>query len=696
MFFVIVAVALALYRGAQTRRVDQWITLGREQLARAVAAKGVESDRLFEDAALSFNRAQELRPTSEHAVAGLIDCYLLRSQKALDSQDFGAANALLFSLRNLDRGGTFSTAIARLERMAAGTSRVRIESTPTGAVVQYAALDGDSRAGSPAQLGVTPIAEQDFAPGLYMFTFTYPDRYSVRLPVLIGRGESRAIEAALPKLDQVPPGMVYVPEGPFPFGDPQLGPSAAVSVPGFFIDRTEVTGADYEMFLAATNFPPPDGWMNSRACPPALRDAPVYNVSWFEAYAYACWAGKRLPTEQEWEKAARGVDGRPYPWGARYDPARAFSRDAPSLDVLVAGKRPAGASPYGCLDMAGSVWEWTIDRERPGVTDRVIRGGAGSSIRDELVTFRRKSAPPGGSDFGAPNLLGFRCVRALAAEKPLPELPDVLSTGPDLAMAADFYDKVNRLDLVRQCSHRLLALNPRSVHGNFWLAKCLHDEQRYGDALDCLRTVYFQKPHYMAANRSLQGEKGLMGDMLKHLSEAGPPARSFLDAEKWFADAHKALDAARYDEAEKLLRRVLDWDPENEVAHEQMAMIKDACEDRAAAKAHRLRRVEGYRRSLTEDPDNADLRDQFAEFLLHNELMLTEAQDQAKKATELAPTAARYRRVYAECLAHLSDWDSALAQVQLASQLDPEDHDCRQLVTAYQHQVAARRTRGKP
>jgi Tfp pilus assembly protein PilF len=231
------------------------------------------------------------------------------------------------------------------------------------------------------------------------------------------------------------------------------------------------------------------------------------------------------------------------------------------------------------------------------------------------------------------------------------------------------------------------------------MAKCLHDDEDYPEALACLRTVYFQKPNYQARGLALDGDHGLLPHLLRHtldLGEHGPPDWSFLAAEQWFADAHRALDAARYDVADKLLKHVLAWDPDNEVAHEQLAMIADARNDHAAAREHRLRRIEGFRRSLAEGPDDADLRDQFAEFLLQNNLLPIEALDHARKATELAPTVARYRRHLAECLAQLAQWASAVAEIHLANQLDPEDNDARELLTSYRRQLDAQTSQPKP
>ncbi|MCU0610859.1 MAG: formylglycine-generating enzyme family protein, partial [Candidatus Eisenbacteria bacterium] len=156
--------------------------------------------------------------------------------------------------------------------------------------------------------------------------------------------------------------MVHVPAGPFRRGSNRGGldarPERDIQVSGFYIDRTEVTNAQYRAFLMDIAA---DG--SVQELPMGNANLPVVSVSWDEAARFAAWAGKRLPTEAEWEKAARGTDGRAYPWGDEFDQARVIGRGAASVQPV--GSAPLGASPYGAMDMAGNVREWTADYYDP-------------------------------------------------------------------------------------------------------------------------------------------------------------------------------------------------------------------------------------------------------------------------------------------------------------------------------------------
>lgn len=214
--------------------------------------------------------------------------------------------------------------------------------------------------------------------------------------------------------------MVLIPAGPFLMGSqsgaPEETPPHWRELPAFYLDRTEVTCAQYAAFLAATGHPPPPGWTNG-APSVGTEKLPVTNIRWSDALRYALWAGKRLPTEAEWEKAARGPDGRHFPWGNADDAAR---RNKDSGKLRPVGSFPAGASPYGCLDLSGNAWEWTADwfTPYPGTAARsphfgrhykVVRGGGGEYLYGTAnagTTFQRARLVP----YGAHDFIGFRCA----------------------------------------------------------------------------------------------------------------------------------------------------------------------------------------------------------------------------------------------------------------------------------------------
>ena len=164
---------------------------------------------------------------------------------------------------------------------------------------------------------------------------------------------------------------VTIPDGEFLYGDNK----ARIYMPGFRISRTPITNAQYKIFTDATGREQPSHWSNGRILA-AQENHPVVNVSWDDAQAFCGWAGVRLPTEQQWEKAARGTDGRTYPWGNQ-----APSGDLCNFNNIVGGTTPVGqypqgASPYGLLDMAGNVFEWCENLYEGQSNVRVIRGGA--------------------------------------------------------------------------------------------------------------------------------------------------------------------------------------------------------------------------------------------------------------------------------------------------------------------------------
>jgi serine/threonine-protein kinase len=216
--------------------------------------------------------------------------------------------------------------------------------------------------------------------------------------------------------------MVYVPGGEFRMGnddgDDYEKPAHTVSVNPFFIDVTEVTCGDYEQVFNEEELTVRRG-RRAGLCPQGAGFRPVTGVEWGDADAFCRGRGKRLPTEAEWEFAARGTDGRLYPWGNEWR-AQAANADGAFDHVLDVGTE-AGRSPFGAFDMVGNVWEWTASEltaytggrvpPPPFPADwRVIRGGSFDTKRNQATTTYRRGYPARGArDYSK---IGFRCVSA--------------------------------------------------------------------------------------------------------------------------------------------------------------------------------------------------------------------------------------------------------------------------------------------
>ena len=222
--------------------------------------------------------------------------------------------------------------------------------------------------------------------------------------------------------------MVLVPAGEFIMGsmagDPDEQPVRKVYLDAFWMDKDQMSVGKYGTFLDATSHPSPADW--DIMSKPMNQKRPVVNVDWTDADAYCRWAGKRLPTEAEWEKAARGTDGRTYPWGNQLptDLHANMKKEVWNNHVVLTpvGFFEAGRSPYGVYDMAGNVWEWTNDwyskdsyktgpsRNPAGPPKgdyKVVRGGSWGSSPKDLRSSDRESRLPSFGSLGT----GFRCAK---------------------------------------------------------------------------------------------------------------------------------------------------------------------------------------------------------------------------------------------------------------------------------------------
>lgn len=195
--------------------------------------------------------------------------------------------------------------------------------------------------------------------------------------------------------------MVLIPAGPFIYA-PRDGPPRRVELPAFRMDRYEVSQAEYLRFVQRTGYDAGGNWQQYFS--PGTDRYPVRGLTLDDAKAFARWAGKRLPTEQEWQKAAAGPKGRPYPWGERFEPRRcAWRRTGRTVPV---DAFPEGASPFGVLNMVGNVWEW-VSTEEKGVV--VLMGGGFTSGETRLGCQSREVLPAG--SLRPDPAFGFRCAK---------------------------------------------------------------------------------------------------------------------------------------------------------------------------------------------------------------------------------------------------------------------------------------------
>lgn len=187
-------------------------------------------------------------------------------------------------------------------------------------------------------------------------------------------------EVVVNELDQAE--LVLVPAGAFLAGsvddDPEAyddeKPQRTVELAAFEIYRYPVTNAQFARFVEASNHRLLGNWSDEMAA--ERPDHPATEVAHADALAYCGWAGVRLPAEWEWEKAARGADGRKFPWGDDFDGSLGNTRQNEGLTTTSVTAYPAAASPFGCLDMAGNTWDWTQSEYDDGSGRAVVRGGS--------------------------------------------------------------------------------------------------------------------------------------------------------------------------------------------------------------------------------------------------------------------------------------------------------------------------------
>ncbi len=396
---------------------------------------------------------RDLRVEESVALAGLAARFGARDDQRGAWRD-SAVSLALSSVESLLAARDYAQAQAAIERWTSVLGEAdpfrdqRVRALGEGSAVLVATPPGFSarleRAGETGTyegfgrpISTSPVEERALAQGQYRFRVSHPDFPTVYAPFTIdrladGRGSAATLEVAL---GRVPLGTTLVPAGPALLGEKR----ESRSVPAFLVDLREVTVGEYEAWLQSIEDVTERAYRRPRwserdlaapwksflwdTAPPADKaDYPITNVTWDDAVAFARASGKRLPTAAEWEKAARGIDGRDWPWGFSREPgegAAVFGGEGRLPERV--GSHPAGSSPYGCHDMAGNVREWLLDAGS-AEGERLAAGGSFLDEVDAVRTFSRASLPASSYSIRT----GFRCCRTVLLPAPGREVDDLL------------------------------------------------------------------------------------------------------------------------------------------------------------------------------------------------------------------------------------------------------------------------------
>jgi formylglycine-generating enzyme required for sulfatase activity len=456
------------------KSVKGWEPVERKRPGWTLEQRAAEAER---DAGRALAEAIELYTKAigydaecADAHRGLADLYWSRARLAEQERRPAAQVYYEALVTDHDVGGTYAELLKE-------DARLSLRSNPAGAHViaqRYYERDHVLVPGEERYLGRTPLEEARLEPGSYLVTLKGTGYRDVRYPVLLGRGGHHAGEINLYRDDEIGEGFVYVPGGAAIFGgDPDAYdplPRQELVVPDFAIARFPVTMREYCAFLDHLDAARP-GAADERAHqgreddPPVRRgkdgkwepdpsniegearklfpiedghlwNVPANTIDWFDAVAYCAWRSEvdgatvRLATEVEWEKAARGVDGRLYPWGDRFDPVFCLTRESRSFVVQPepVGTFATDESPYGARDMAGGMREWVADiygektaaelaaepqpppgTERGASSMRQVRSGSWRADRN----WARAASRGGQFALITGAGLGFRCARTL-------------------------------------------------------------------------------------------------------------------------------------------------------------------------------------------------------------------------------------------------------------------------------------------
>jgi serine/threonine-protein kinase len=394
----------------------------------------------FASAVEAYSQALGIDPSTQEARDAIADLYLGRMVEA-EAAGNGAGALQFRTLLEQFAGGRYAARVSAKGRMRVVTSPAGGEAT----LFTYALRDRVLSPEAPVSLGLTPTAEVELSPGSYLVELRHPSYAPVRVPVLIEREGGLELKVPLRTSEEIGEGFLYIPAGSYIAGGDPLAPFPGdrhrVHVRAFAMARFPVSCGEYLTFLndlhrtdaeeAQRRAPrataggylwraTADGFSLAEPDPDGdLWDPrwPVLGISWYDAVAYCAWKTNvtghpmRLPTRDEWEKAARGADARIFPWGNEFDPSfckMEWSREGRSLPEP-SGSYPADESPYGVWDLAGGVQEWTSSRHFEGGNLRALCGG---SWRDSHLLCRatwQSGAPPSSLSVSR----GFRLARSL-------------------------------------------------------------------------------------------------------------------------------------------------------------------------------------------------------------------------------------------------------------------------------------------
>jgi serine/threonine-protein kinase len=330
------------------------------------------------------------------------------------------------------RGGTSKPTVAMNDQVAVRdrqsyetkVATPRAEAAPVDRRTSQMSTGGDERTLLLSEVAAVPKPQPVARPGRGGLYFAIAAAVVLAIGGAVwlgtrGTAEPKTDAAPSPGGPAVPPGMVMIPEGSFTMGnnasdDESEKPEHAITVKAFYIDRYEVTNEEYYEFVKVTRHAAPANWHDGKF--PAGEDKyPVSYVSWFDADAYARYAGKRLPTEEEWEYAARGDDKRLYPWGNEFSEQNANAKETKKDHAMPVGSYTAGASRFGVMDMAGNVAEWTASdyslypgsKAKTESGSKIVRGGSFGLEKKYAMATTRFSVPPA----TVKDFIGFRLAK---------------------------------------------------------------------------------------------------------------------------------------------------------------------------------------------------------------------------------------------------------------------------------------------